>query len=87
VSRVRCRLSDAAQLVIEIEDDGQGLADDEVQNLTKRGCRLDETVEGHGLGLAIAQDVVKLYDGKIEFARSPDLQGLCVKVILNRMPV
>jgi len=85
VNRVHCRLSGVTQLVIEIEDDGQGLADDDLQNLTKRGSRLDETVEGHGLGLAIVQDIVKLYDGKITFARSPGLKGLCVKVVLNRM--
>ena len=52
--------------------------------MTRRGTRLDETVEGHGLGLAIAKDIVKLYGGEMQFGRSSRLGGLEVSIRLPR---
>ena len=81
-SKVACRILSNEQIQILIEDDGMGLSDQELERLTQRGARLDETVEGHGLGLAIARDIVKLYGGSMQFGRSPQLGGLQVKVVL-----
>ncbi|MEW8123597.1 MAG: ATP-binding protein, partial [Candidatus Thiodiazotropha endolucinida] len=67
------------------EDDGEGLADEDVTRLTARGSRLDENREGQGLGLAIVSDVVRLYDGELNFDRSPELRGLRVSAVLNRL--
>ncbi|MEN9425253.1 MAG: hypothetical protein RL122_2636, partial [Pseudomonadota bacterium] len=47
-----------------------------------RGVRLDETVEGHGLGLAICKDITKLYGGTLVFGRSARLGGLAATVTL-----
>lgn len=81
-SRVLCRLSgDEEAIQISVEDDGQGLSDEDLEKLTQRGIRLDETVEGHGLGLAIAKDIVKLYAGSLGFRRSSGLGGL--EVLIN----
>lgn len=66
---------------ISVEDDGQGLSEQDLHRLTERGTRLDETVEGHGLGLAIAKDIVKLYGGSLHFSRSEVLGGLLVRVM------
>ncbi|MEJ2425187.1 MAG: sensor histidine kinase [Candidatus Thiodiazotropha sp.] len=82
-SRVICRVSGSRGLDIVIEDDGEGLEDDAIELMTQRGRRLDESVDGHGLGLAIVNDVVELYDGRIRFDRSPELHGLRVRVELN----
>ncbi|MBT3027377.1 MAG: GHKL domain-containing protein [Candidatus Thiodiazotropha sp. (ex Ctena orbiculata)] len=84
-SRVRCTLTGEDQFKIIVEDDGEGLADEEVARMTKRGSRLDEDTEGQGLGLAIVSDVVTLYEGNLVFDRSPELQGLRVSVVLNRL--
>jgi signal transduction histidine kinase len=84
LSKVRCTLSggdDSFQIIIE--DDGEGLADEDVSRLIRRGSRLDEQTEGQGLGLAIVSDVVSLYDGELKFDRSPDLHGLRVSVKLK----
>ncbi len=83
--RVRCTLSGETSLHIQVEDDGDGLADEDVSRLTLRGRRLDEDREGQGLGLAIVSDVVDLYEGELVFDRSPSLHGLRVSVVLNRL--
>ena len=67
---------------ITIEDDGQGRKEKELDQLTQRGVRIDESIEGHGLGLAICKDIVKLYAGSIEFSRSKNLGGFQVDVNL-----
>ena len=84
-SRVVCHLSGVNRLEIVVEDDGRGLAQEEITRLTQRGSRLDENIEGHGLGLAIVYEVVQLYNGRIDFDRSTELGGLRVTVILDRL--
>jgi signal transduction histidine kinase len=81
--RVRISMSGAAGVEISVEDDGEGLSEEDLQRLAQRGSRLDESVEGHGLGLSIAMDIAKLYGGGIRFDRSPDLGGLRVRVALK----
>jgi signal transduction histidine kinase len=68
---------------IQIEDDGPGCAEEELQSLTQRGRRLDESTAGHGLGLAIVQDIVESYHGSIHFDRSPELGGLRIMITLD----
>ncbi len=81
-SRVRCGISRAETLRISVEDDGLGLSASDLHKLTQRGARLDESVEGHGLGLSIVKDIVKLYGGSIDFHRSAALGGLEVAIDL-----
>lgn len=63
-----------------VEDDGPGCEAKNLPVLTSRGLRLDERVDGHGLGLSIAADIVELYAGNIHIDRSPQLGGLRVRV-------
>jgi signal transduction histidine kinase len=82
-TRVRLTLGlDGSVLSIRIEDDGPGCPDQDLEALTQRGVRLDEAVSGHGLGLAIAQEVVELYGGKLTLARSQALGGFEARVQL-----
>lgn len=51
-------------LTIRVADDGPGCVQTDAQRLTQRGLRLDESIQGHGLGLAIVSDIVNLYQGQ-----------------------
>lgn len=69
-------------LNICIEDDGPGVEPEKLQHLDQRGVRLDETKHGYGLGLGIASDIVREYNGNLVFGRSETLGGFSVSVTL-----
>ncbi len=62
-------------LDLVIEDDGPGIAEDRLLRLLQRGVRGDERVQGHGIGLAIVDDLLKIYHGELAVDRSPELGG------------
>jgi len=66
---------------IVIEDDGDGVTQEALESIAERGVRLDESVQGHGLGLSICKDIVESYSGTITF-ESAKLGGLAVVVFL-----
>ena len=69
------------RLDLVFEDDGAGLEAEQLQQLNRRGVRLDETVAGHGLGLGICRDILGYYHGSLSFGRS-GLGGLRVSVAI-----
>jgi len=66
--------SDALEL--SVDDDGPGVPDEMLGELGTAGMRIDEQQPGHGLGLAIAADIVAQYGGSIRYRRSAALGGL-----------
>lgn len=80
--RVNWQLSSQA-LELQVEDDGPGVHAEDRNKILRRGTRLDESVNGHGLGLAIVGDLVEVYGGELELQDS-ELGGLAVRV---RLPV
>lgn len=64
-------------LVITIEDDGLGMEQALRTTLFERGKRADTYAEGHGIGLAIVQDLLTTYKGELAVGRSPTLKGAC----------
>lgn len=82
-SRVRVTIRDHHPgLDVRIEDDGPGVDEHGLQQLTKRGVRLDESTPGHGLGLSIVKEIISHYNGQLTLARSSALGGLQVAVQL-----
>ena len=74
--------SPMAGIRLQVEDNGPGIAEDQREQLLKRGVRGDERVEGHGLGLAIVLEIVSAYQGEITITRG-GLGGACVNVSLR----
>lgn len=64
-----------------IDDDGPGIPDDQREEVLGRGNRLDEQVNGHGLGLGIVKDIVESWGGRIQLLDSA-LGGLQVWIDL-----
>lgn len=56
-------------LCIRIHDDGPGLPAEKVLEVMQRGARLDQSVEGHGIGLATVREIVEgAYSGRLTLA-------------------
>ena len=69
------------QLLLTVEDDGPGIAQDAQERIFSRGERLDERRPGAGLGLDIVRELVQAYGGSIEAGRSA-LGGLRMQLRL-----
>ncbi len=57
-------------LVLDVEDDGRGIADDQAAEVVRRGRRVDEHAPGQGIGLAVVEDILKAYRGELQIGRS-----------------
>ena len=78
-SKVRvCSRETDDELIITIEDDGEGIPEDKRSDALQAGVRLDQKTPGTGLGLAIATDLAEIYGGTLSLSDS-DLGGLCIK--------
>jgi signal transduction histidine kinase len=77
---ISCHWVDGHTLLC-VEDDGPGVPPDKMAQVLQRGQRLDESTQGHGLGLGIVQDIIELYNGTLELGRS-ELGGLRAELTL-----
>ena len=75
----------ASMMIIMVEDDGPGIPEKEYQNVLKPFYRIDKSrgqnKSGVGLGLSIANDIIRDHGGSISFEKS-DLGGLRAKISL-----
>jgi two-component system sensor histidine kinase PhoQ len=58
------------RLEILVEDDGPGIAPDQVRRVLERGTRADEETPGHGIGLAVAREICTAYGGELSIGHS-----------------
>ena len=75
----------ANNIIILVDDDGPGIPEKEYQNVIKPFYRIDKSrgqnKSGVGLGLSIANDIIRSHGGNISLNKSP-LQGLRVRISL-----
>lgn len=81
---VRVALADG--VVIEVEDDGPGIAPGEAEQVFERFYRSPGAVAqgkpGSGLGLAIVRDIARAHQGRVEMLGAAGGSGLRVRVTL-----
>lgn len=69
------------RLLLRIDDDGPGFSQD-TRSILQLHVRGDEKVPGHGVGLAIVNDLVASHGGTLALSRS-DLGGARVDIVLQ----
>jgi signal transduction histidine kinase len=74
-SRVAVRLrDDAASVVFEVEDDGEGIAPQDLTRIFDRFAQAGDAARrksGTGLGLALAREAARLHGGSLSVASAP----------------
>ena len=65
---IRGELADRVGLIIE--DDGPGIAEKLRKDVLNRGTRADQVQPGQGIGLAMVQDLLEVYEGELEIGES-----------------
>ncbi|MEM9278691.1 MAG: HAMP domain-containing sensor histidine kinase, partial [Pseudomonadota bacterium] len=70
-----------AKVTVDVEDDGSGMSDEQIEKAMHRGGRVDEGKSGWGLGLSIVNDIVDEYAGDFYLSRS-EMGGLKASIIL-----
>jgi len=72
------------QVLIEVSDDGPGIAPERIETMMQRGARADESDASTGLGLAIARGIVEAAGGTLTL--SDAAPGLRAAIALPTAP-
>lgn len=71
------------KLTIEISDDGKGIDETQQAVILSRGGRADTYQAGHGIGLAIVNDLVNSYQGQLFINNSRILSGATFTLVFD----
>mgnify|MGYP000299189574 CR=1 FL=1 len=82
IIRVHSKMHTNGNVTIIIEDDGPGIPQEKLNQVIKRGVRLDETTAGTGLGLNIVSEMAHSYRGNLTLSQSA-MGGLRASLTLN----
>ena len=78
---------DAEHVVVEVEDEGPGIPEEERDKVFTRFYRLnrDQSRPGSGLGLSIVHVLTQILDARITLESGSQRQGLLVRVVFARV--
>jgi two-component system sensor histidine kinase PhoQ len=68
-------------LEITIEDDGEGIPVSLRETVLRRGQRADQRQAGQGIGLSVADEIVRLYQGQLTIGDS-QMGGALLKLTI-----
>jgi len=71
------------KLTIDISDDGGGIEKSQQAVILSRGGRADTYQAGHGIGLAIVNDLVSSYQGQLFISESEALSGATFTIVFD----
>ena len=85
-SEINVTLEARHDFTLSVTDQGRGFGDVDLARLTGRYERGDNVgdVVGSGLGLTIAEDVVRAHGGRLTISENPKGKGACVSLVLPR---
>lgn len=83
---IAVRMDVADDIRLSVTDQGRGFGDADVEALKGRFARGGnaEDIVGSGLGLTIADEVVRAHGGRLEIASNENGEGACVSLIFPR---
>lgn len=74
---------DSDQIVVEVADDGEAIAEDFVPRMFEAFSRGDSTRKtdgGTGLGLAISHKIIEKHGGTLKYIRAEDKNLFCIRI-------
>jgi len=74
--------NEGCSLLLQIEDDGPSIPKDKLNDILLRGVRADENIDGHGIGMAVVNELSVLLGGKLVVGDKGVLGGMCWQVYL-----
>lgn len=60
-------------IVVSVSDTGCGIPEEHLQNVKKKFYKANQLVRGSGIGLAVADEIVALHQGKLEIESHEDI--------------
>ncbi len=82
LSQLNREQSSLFSVLLQIEDDGAGIPKEKLDLILQRGVRADEHIQGHGIGMAVVNELIELLDGKLVAGKSESLGGMKWQVYL-----
>ncbi len=70
VAPVSATENQAAGFKLVVEDDGSGIPIILREEVFRRGKRADESTDGHGIGLAVVDEIIQLHHGTLHYSQS-----------------
>lgn len=74
-----------ATLVVTVSDTGIGISPEDLPHVKEKFYKVDSTVRGSGIGLAVVDEIIKLHKGELEIS-SVINEGTTVKITLPLEP-
>jgi signal transduction histidine kinase len=82
---IEAKILETGELSLSVCDDGRGVDASEMRDLVNFGVRMDEKPEidgkSRGIGLWMVDTLMKAHDGRVEFGKPDDGNGLRVSLI------
>ena len=74
------------KIIITVADNGCGISAEDLPKVKQKFYKANQTVRGSGIGLAVADEIVKLHNGELDIDSTEGV-GTTVSIILPILPV
>ncbi len=79
IIRTQC---DAAHVIVEVEDNGKGIAEENLHRIFEPFFTTKAVGKGTGLGLSLSFNIIQKHNGSITAARASTGKGTCFRISL-----